>query len=338
MKAEGIRVAVVGASGYAGAEIVRLLDSHPCAQVTVVTSGRSAGKHLREECPWLATDLILEAFDPEHIDAEIVFLCQETGFAMDHVTRILPQARVIDLSADFRLTDLDVYRRFYRRDHTNPALPCKPVYGLPELVDRKEIAEARLVANPGCYPTASLLAIMPIVRAGLLSGSPVLDAKSGVSGAGRSKKETDYLFSELDGGFKAYGAVGHRHTPEISQMAGRAVRFTPHLIPIARGIEVTAHLPIGESITKEGLFEIFADAYMNEPFVVVQHALPSTKQVLGSNRCAIAVDVDPDTGYVVVCSVIDNLVKGAAGQAIQNMNILIGVPEDTGLPKNGVWP
>ena len=338
MKAEGIRGAVVGASGYAGAEIVRLLSNHPCAQVTSVTSGRSAGKPLSEECPWLATDLVLESFTPAQIEADVVFLCQETGFAMDHVAEILPQARVIDLSADFRLTDLDVYRRFYGREHSNPTLSTKPVYGLPELVDRTAIAQAQLVANPGCYPTASLLAVMPIVRAGLLAGTPVIDAKSGVSGAGRSKKETDYLFSELDGGFKAYGVVGHRHTPEISQLVGRAVRFTPHLIPLARGIEATAHLPLTESISKDALFEMYSDAYAKEPFVTVQRAQPSTKQVLGSNRCAIAVDVDPDTGFAVVCSVIDNLVKGAAGQAIQNMNLLIGVPEDTGLPKNGIWP
>jgi N-acetyl-gamma-glutamyl-phosphate reductase len=338
MKAEGIRVAVVGASGYAGAEIVRLLSSHPCAQVTCVTSGRSAGKPLREECPWLATDLILEPFDPSAVEADIVFLCQETGFAMEHVATIVPRARVIDLSADFRLTDLDVYRRFYGRDHLNPNLPVKPVYGLPELVDRQAIASARLLANPGCYPTASLLAIMPVIRAGLLGGTPVIDAKSGVSGAGRSRKETEYLFTELDGGFKAYGVVGHRHTPEISQLAGRAVRFTPHLIPIARGIEVTAHLPLSSAISKDDLFEVYREAYEGEPFVTVQRTQPSTKQVLGSNRCAIAVDVDEDTGHAVVCSVIDNLVKGAAGQAIQNMNLMIGAPEDTGLPKNGIWP
>jgi N-acetyl-gamma-glutamyl-phosphate reductase len=338
MKAEGIRVAVVGASGYAGAEIVRLLENHPCAHVTCVTSGRSAGKPLRDECPWLTTDLILEPFDAERVDADIVFLCQETGFAMEHVASVLPRARVIDLSADFRLTDHEVYRRYYGREHSNPVLPTRPIYGLPELVDREEIAGARLIANPGCYPTAALLAIMPIVRAGLLAGTPVIDAKSGVSGAGRSRKETDYLFSELDGGFKAYAVVGHRHTPEIAQAAGRPVRFTPHLLPLARGIEATAHLPLSAPMTRESLFDLYAEAYEKEPFVRVQQSPPSTKQVLGSNSCAIAVEVDPETGFGVICSVIDNLVKGAAGQAIQNMNLLIGAPEDTGLPKSGLWP
>lgn len=338
MKTEGVRVAVVGASGYAGAEIVRLLDAHPCARVTCVTSSRSAGTPLRAECPWLSTDLVLQPFEPDSLEADIVFLCQETGFAMEHAASILPRARVIDLSADFRLRDLDVYRRYYGREHTNPALPVQPVYGLPELVDHEAIAQARLIANPGCYPTATLLALMPIARAGLLAGTPVVDAKSGVSGAGRSKKETDYLFSELDGGFKAYAPVGHRHTPEIAQMLGRPVRFTPHLIPIARGMEVTAHLPLTEPTSKDRLLELYRDAYAGEPFVSVETAQPSTKQVLGSNRCAIAVEADEDTGYAVVFSVIDNLVKGAAGQAIQNMNLMIGVPEDTALPRNGVWP
>jgi len=338
VKAEGIRVTVVGASGYAGAEIVRLLAVHPCAQVTCVTSGRSAGTPLRSECPWLSTDLVLQPFEPENLEAEIVFLCQESGFAMENVASILPKARVIDLSADFRLRDLEVFRRFYGREHANPALPTEPVYGLPELCDRDAIAAARLIANPGCYPTASLLAIIPIVRAGLLAGTPIVDAKSGVSGAGRSRKETDYLFSELDGGLKAYAAVGHRHTPEIAQMVGRPVRFSPHLAPFARGLEATAHLPLTEVTTKEKLTELYSSFYQGEPFVSIESRPPSTKQVLGSNRCAISVDFDPDTGYAVVSSVIDNLVKGAAGQAIQNMNLMIGAPETTGLPMDGVWP
>jgi N-acetyl-gamma-glutamyl-phosphate reductase len=257
---------------------------------------------------------------------------------MEHAAAILPQARIVDLSADFRLKDHAVYRRYYNREHLNPDLPSVPVYGLPELVDRDEIANARLIANPGCYPTASLLALMPLVKAGLVGGVPVIDAKSGVSGAGRSRKETDYLFSELSGGFKAYAPVGHRHTPEIAQLAGRPIRFTPHLIPAARGIEATAHVPLAKSLSKEELFDLYQKAYAHEPFVRMQKTMPSTKQVMGSNRCDIAVEVDEETGYAVVFSVIDNLVKGAAGQAIQNMNLMIGAPEDTGLPKDGVWP
>jgi N-acetyl-gamma-glutamyl-phosphate reductase len=209
------------------------------------------------------------------------------------------------------------------------------VYGLPELVDRRGIAGARLVANPGCYPTAALLGLMPLVRAGILEGTPVIDAKSGVSGAGRSRKETDYLFSELAGGFKAYATTGHRHIPEIEQMTGVKVRFTPHLIPTPRGLEVTTHVPIAPGAD---LMRLYREAYEKEPFVDLHTAPPSIKQVVGSNRCAIYPGYDEHTGFAVICSVIDNLVKGAAGQAIQNMNLMAGIDETTGLPRNGVWP
>ncbi len=326
-------VAVVGATGYAGAEIVRLLAGHPCAQVVSVTSGRNPGKALRDECPWLASDLVLESFEPAAVKTDVVFLCQESGFAMKHARDLVGRTRVIDLSADYRLKDPEVYRRYYKADHTDIDLPS--VYGLPELVDRESIAAARLVANPGCYATAILLGLTPIVRAGLVVGVPVVDAKSGVSGAGRARKETDYLFSELDGGFKAYMVDGHRHTPEIEQLAGLTIRFTPHLIPIPRGIHATLHVPIkGEA----DLSSLFRDFYRDAPFVSIQEAPPNTKQVTGSNRCVISALYDERTGYAVICSVIDNLVKGAAGQAIQNMNIMLGLPEETGLPVDGLWP
>ena len=196
----------MGATGYAGAEIVRLLSRHPCAEVALVTSGRSAGKHLREECPWLASDLVLQEFEAESLTADITFLCQEAGFAMEHARELLPRTRIIDMSADFRLDDKEQYRTYYKAEHTAPDLEA--VYGLPELVSREAIASATLVANPGCYPTASLLGLMPLVKASLVAGTPVIDAKSGVSGAGRSRKETEYLFTELDGGFRAWQAAG----------------------------------------------------------------------------------------------------------------------------------
>ena len=333
-----IRVAVVGATGYGGAEVIRLLASHPQVTVTQATSSRLAGKPLRDECPWLNTDLILTEFDLASLDTDFTFLCQETGFAMDHVGGLLGKTRIIDLSADFRLEDLAVYESYYGRKHTNPHLTTRPVYGLPELVSREAIASADLVANPGCYPTASLLAIMPLVKAGLVNGVPVIDAKSGVSGAGRSRKETEYLFSEINGGFRAYGVVGHRHTAEIEQLSGLTVRFTPHLIPVSRGIHSTAHVPLNRAVTGAELNEMYRTFYSAEPFVTVQEALPSTKQVLGSNRCAISVAADERSQYAVVCSVIDNLVKGMAGQAIQNLNLMAGLPEVTGLPMDGIWP
>lgn len=336
--AESIRVAVVGATGYGGAEIVRLLANHPCARVTTVTSSRLAGRPLREECPWLGTDLILSALDPERLDADFVVLAQENGFAMENAAALLPHARIIDLSADFRLKDHAIYKQYYKRDHANPDLPTEPVYSIPELTDHEKIASARLLANPGCYPTATLLALTPLAQAGLITGTPVVDAKSGVSGAGRSKKETEYLFSELAGGFKAYGVTGHRHTPEIEQGIGRAVRFTPHLVPMTRGIHATAHVPVAEGTTKESLREVFREFYRDARFVRLVDAPPSTKQVQGSNRCDLFVDYDDHTGMAVVISVIDNLVKGMAGEAIQNLNLMAGLPEETGLPLDAVWP
>lgn len=331
-----IRVAVIGATGYGGAELVRLLAGHPRATVTTVTSGRSAGKLLRDECPWLATDLVLSSFAPDTLDADVALLAQESGFAMEYAPTLSRRMKVIDLSADFRLKDPAVFESTYGRPHACPDLPS--VYGLPELVDRRELAQAQVVANPGCYPTASLLALVPLIRAGLVAGIPTIDAKSGVSGAGRSKKETDFLFSELAGGFKAYAVTGHRHIPEIEQQAGLTVRFVPHLIPSARGIHATVHVPLTKPISTEALRELYREATQAEPFLQVQDTPPSTKQVQGSNRCILSPFGDERTQSATVLSVIDNLVKGAAGQAIQNMNLLFGLPETTGLPLNGVWP
>ena len=334
MAHRGLRVAVVGASGYAGAEIVRLLASHPCAEVALATSGRSAGRRLSELCPWLHTDLVLSDFDPASLRADFTFLCQEAGFALEHAPELLATTRVIDLSGDFRLKEPSVYERFYQRERPKGAADVRAVYGLPELTDVEELADAKIVANPGCYPTAALLALMPLIASGTVVGTPIVDAKSGVSGAGRSRKETDYLFSELSGGFKGYAMVGHRHTPEIEQMAGRPVRFSPHLIPAARGIEATIHA----QVTKPPSAEMFQAFYNGRPLVQVVGSPPSTKLVHGSNLCLINVDYDASTEFAVVSSVIDNLVKGAAGQAIQNMNIMAGLPEETGLPVSGVWP
>lgn len=331
--AEHISVVVVGATGYGGAEIIRLLADHPRLRVTAATSARLAGEPLRKECPWLATDLILSAFDPAAVDAEFVVLAQENGFAMANIEALLPRTRVVDLSADFRLRDYDAYRDYYGREHT--ATHVEGTYGLPELFDREAIAASRLIANPGCYPTAALLALTPLAE--FITGVPVIDSKSGVSGAGRSRKETDYLFSELDGGFKAYGVTKHRHTPEIEQGLGRTVRFTPHLVPMPRGIHSTAHIPVSLT-TKAEVQEIFRAKYADERFVQIVDAPPSTKQVRGSNRCDIYVDFDPRTQMAVVISVIDNLVKGMAGQAIQNLNLMAGLPEEMGLPVNAVWP
>jgi len=328
-----LRVAVVGATGYGGAELVRLLSMHPHARVVVATSERLAGAPLAHECPWLATDLVLQAFDPESLDVDVVFLAQEAGFAMLHAGTLLRKSKVVDLSADFRLRDKAVYSATYKREFEAPGVVDEAVYGLPEAGFREKLKSARLVANPGCHATNAILGLKPLVP--FLEGVPVVDSKTGVSGAGRSRKETDYLFSELTGNFKAYAATGHRHIPEIEQQIGVKIRFTPHLIPVSRGIYTTIHAPVRNPDAIAGAYRA---AYAGEPFVRVLDSLPSIKQVTGSNRLDIHVAIDDHTGFAVVSVVQDNLVKGAAGQAIQNMNLMSGFPEDAGLPIHGVWP
>jgi N-acetyl-gamma-glutamyl-phosphate reductase len=329
-----IRVAIVGATGYTGAELVRLLSSHSGIDVVAATSGRAAGERLDKHCPWLSTDIILSTFVPEEIDADVVFLAQENGFAAKVAPSLVKRGiRVVDLSADYRLLDEVAYEAHYKMPRAAFDFPV--AYGLCELADREQIRNAALVANPGCYPTATCLALAPLYRAGLVAGTPVIDAKSGVSGAGRSKTDTTYLFSEREGSFAPYAVTGHRHVPEIEQTIGVPVRFTPHLIPAPRGMEVTCHVPItgaGDPVA------LLTDAYSPSPFVRVVSSLPETKQVVGSNRCDVYATVDQHTNYLVTTSVIDNLVKGAAGQAIQNMNIMFGFDETAGLPIHGVWP
>lgn len=332
--AKDIQVAVVGATGYGGAELVRLLAMHPNAEVEVVTSERLAGTKLSDDCPWLSTDLVLQAFDPESLDVDCVFLAQEAGFAMLHAPTLLKKSYVVDLSADFRLLDKAVYESTYKRTWESPGLEHEPVYGLPEAGFRNQIRHGRLIANPGCHATNTILGLKPLVDESLLAGVPVVDSKSGVSGAGRSRKETDYLFSEMTGNFKAYAVTGHRHIPEIEQNIGTKIRFTPHLVPESRGIFTTIHAPVRDGVDLERLRSVYAPS----AFVRLVDQIPSTKQVLGSNRVDIHVALDAHTNFAVITVAQDNLVKGAAGQAIQNMNLMMGLPEETGLPVNGVWP
>ncbi len=326
------RVAVVGGTGYAGAEVVRLLLDHPHFEVAVVTSGRRAGIPMRQECPWLNTDLLLSEYAPDSWQAiDAVVLAQEAGFAAENAAELIPNYRVVDLSADFRLRDPDLYRQYYGK---SPAPNLGAVYGLPELVDRTEIRNARLVANPGCHVTAALLALMPLVRHNLLTGTPIIDTKTGVSGAGRGRKETEYLFSEIAEDIRPYAVTGHRHVPEIEQMVGRPIRFTPHLIPVTRGLLGTIYAPV-----KLADFDaIYREFYAAEPFVRVIDGLPQTKAVRGSNRADLAVRFDERTEMLTVMVAIDNLTKGAGGVAVQNLNLMFGLPETAGLSAGGLWP
>ncbi|CAH2032172.1 N-acetyl-gamma-glutamyl-phosphate reductase [Trichlorobacter ammonificans] len=344
------RIAVAGASGYTGLELIRLLDRHPEVTITCVTSEQSAGKpvsdlfpSLRERC-----DLLLEPLDPATVaaKADLVFTALPHQSAMVVVPAFLAAGKpVVDLSADYRLHDAAVYGQWYE-PHKNPELLPEAVYGLPEL-RREAIRSARLVANPGCYPTSIILGLKPLLAAGLIDPASIIaDSASGVSGAGRSAK-VDSLYCEVNEGYKAYGVGGvHRHTPEIEQelslLAGREVviTFTPHLVPMDRGILSTIYATPLQKVTTEELATLYAETYRDEPFVRPLPAgrFPSTAFVRGSNFCDIGVTVDSRSNRIIVISAIDNLVKGASGQAVQNMNLLCGYPETLGLEGLALYP
>jgi len=345
-----LTVAVVGASGYTGLELVRILHGHPEVSVTCVTSERSAGKRISDLFPTLrgCCDLVLENLEPVRVSekADIIFTALPHKAAMEVVPTFLQLGKkVIDLSADYRLHDAEVYGAWYEQ-HLNPHLLRQAVYGLPE-IRRSEIEGMGLVANPGCYPTSIVLGLAPLLKHGLIDlKSIIADSASGVTGAGRAAK-VDSLYCEVNEGYKAYGVGGvHRHIPEIEQelslLAGEQVTitFTPHLVPMDRGILSTLYAsPLKQTSTAE-LVELYGEFYRGEPFVRVlpQGSLPSTSFVRGSNFCDISPLVDKRTGRILVVSAIDNLMKGASGQAVQNMNIICGFPEKMGLDRPGLFP
>jgi len=344
-----VKVAVVGASGYTGVELIRLLLSHPGVDITCVTSRQNAGENIAAVFPSLLgrIDLACDPVEPALIaaKADFVFTALPHQSAMAVVPELLAAGRqVVDLSADYRLREVSVYEAWYAR-HTSADLLAEAVYGLPELY-RSQVAGARLVANPGCYPTSVALALAPLLRAGLIDPTTlIIDSKSGTSGAGRSAK-VDSLFCEVNEGFKAYGVASHRHTPEIEQtltdLAGErvVVNFTPHLLPVNRGILSTCYATLKAEKSTLELVEAFQQHYAGEPFVRVHPAgsLPNVAFVRGSNFCDLGVVSDPRTGRVIVVSTIDNLVKGAAGQAVQNMNLMLGFEESAGLTALPVFP
>ncbi len=345
-----LKVAVVGASGYTGVELLRLLYSHPQVTVTCVTSEQSAGKPVAALFPSLRNRYhqTLENLEPVRIAdrADFIFTALPHKAAMEVVpTFVRLGKQVVDLSADYRFNDPALYEAWYE-PHLNPELLTKAVYGLPE-IRREKIAEATLVGNPGCYPTCTILALAPLLKQGIIDpGRIIVDAKSGVSGAGRGAK-VDSLYCEVNDGFKAYGVGGvHRHLPEIEQelslLAGRhlTISFTPHLVPMDRGILATIYADLNGNHSTTELLTLYREFYDGEEFVRIlpEGAFPSTAYVKGSNCCDIGLTVDRRTGRVVVVSTIDNLVKGAAGQAVQNMNIMSGFPENMGLDGLALFP
>ena len=342
-----IKVGIVGGTGYTGVELLRLLAQHPEVELKAVTSRTEAGMPVSQMYPNLRGRVDLPFSEPslENLGAcDVVFFATPNGVAMKQVPELLAQGvKIIDLAADFRLKDPAQWQQWYGMPHTSEDLLAEAVYGLPE-VNREAIKTARLVANPGCYPTAVQLGFLPLLKAGLIdSQSLIADAKSGVSGAGR-KAEVATLLCEAGDSFKAYGVAGHRHLPEIKQglasISGASVglTFVPHLLPMIRGIHATLYARLTADVSD--IQALYEQTYQNEAFVDVLPAgsHPETRSVRGANMCRMAVHRPQGGDTVVILSVIDNLVKGAAGQAVQNMNIMCGLPETTGLNHIALLP
>lgn len=341
-----IKVGIVGGTGYTGVELLRILSQHPEVQIEAITSRQEAGMPVSDLFPSLRGRVSLKFCDPAEASLEkcsVVFFATPNGIAMQQTKFLLDAGvRVIDLAADFRIKDVAEWEKWYGMTHSCPDLVAEAVYGLPE-INRDQIKKARLVANPGCYPTAVQLGFLPLIESGIVDMDHLIaDAKSGVSGAGR-KAEVNTLFSEASDNFKAYGVPGHRHLPEIRQglsnMAEKSVglTFVPHLTPMIRGIHATLYARLTADADLQSLFE---ERYANEPFVDVlpMGSHPETRSVRGSNLCRIAVHRPQGSDTVVVLAVTDNLVKGAAGQAVQNMNLMFGLPETLAIDHVALLP
>jgi N-acetyl-gamma-glutamyl-phosphate reductase len=341
-----IKVGIVGGTGYTGIELLRILARHPESELVAITSRKEAGTLASEIFPSLRRIIDLPYSDPARTDlskCDVVFFSTPNTVAMGEARALVEAGvRIVDLSADFRIKDVAVWEKWYKVKHAAPDLVSQAVYGLPE-VNRDKIRRARLVANPGCYPTAVQLGLIPLLRTGAVDlGHLIADAKSGVSGAGK-KAEEHLLFSEAADNFKAYGVSGHRHWPEILQGLGEAagesigLTFVPHLVPMIRGIHATLYARITKAADFQALYE---GRYRDEPFVDVlpEGSEPDTRSVRAANTCRIAIHRPHGRDTLVVLSVIDNLVKGASGQAVQNMNIMFGLKEDMGLTHVAMVP
>jgi N-acetyl-gamma-glutamyl-phosphate reductase len=343
-----MKVGIINVTGYTGVELARLLYQHPEVELTSVTGRSAAGQKLGTVFPHLAgINLTIEA---ELGDVDLVFSAMPHKESVKEIIPLLSRdIKVVDISADFRLKNDSEYQRWYGFTHPASHLLSKAVYGLPELY-RSQVASTQLVANPGCYPTAAILALAPAVKAGLVEPGIIIDSKSGVSGAGRTISLQTH-FSEANENTAAYALEGHRHLPEITQELGQlspgkpfSVTFVPHLVPMTRGIFSTAYATLAQGKLAAGkkgeqqLKELYRDFYKDEPFVRVVDLPPHTKHTLGNNMCLVYPTVDPRAGRLIAISCLDNLVKGAAGQAIQNMNLMLGLPETTGLESLAVYP
>ena len=347
-----VKVGVLGASGYTGAELIRLLNLHPNAEIAFLTANRFAGQRMADVYPHLAHLALPDLISIDEADwsqADVIFCGLPHGTTQETIKRVFdeaPNSKIVDLSADFRLADLDTYAEWYGHAHEAPELQAEAVYGLTEIF-RDEIAKARLVGNPGCYTTAAQLPLIPLVEAGLIDPEGIIvDAKSGVTGAGRAEKQAN-LYCEVSEGMHAYAVGTHRHACEIEQGLTRAnggkpvmTCFTPHLVPMNRGILATNYVRLTGAGSHEELHACLAERYGREPFIQVMPLgiAPATREVRGTNQVRIGVFADRVPGRAILVSVIDNLVKGASGQAIQNMNVMLGLEETAGLDLVAMFP
>lgn len=335
-------VNIAGASGYVGADLIRLVLGHPNFELKNIFAFSKAGLEIGNLFPNLAHKLegrkLLSKQDAPIDECDVLFLALPHTQSQQVVLELTNNdVTVVDLSADFRFENADVFETWYLTPHLNREKQADFVYGLPEL-HRERIASTKYIAAPGCYPTASILAVKPFIDEGLLSGNSIIvDAASGVSGAGAVASDAT-IFGQVDSNYKAYGVAGHRHTPEISKELGVEVLFTPHLVPMPRGILATCYIPCETKITHDELNSIYSKKYSDEPFVHVSDSPPQTKQVTGTNNCVVSAFYDEPTKHIIALSAIDNLVKGAGGQAIQATNISLGLDESSGLSAIALYP
>lgn len=347
-KLEKFRIGVLGASGYTGSEIIRLLSNHPNFQITLMTADRKAGQSIGSVFPHLAKQKLphmVAVKDADFSNVDAVFCCLPHGTTQEIIKGLPSSLKIVDLSADFRLQDVVEYEEWYGQPHSAHELQREAIYGLTE-ISRSDIQSARLIANPGCYPTSIQLPLIPLIKAHLIEvKNIIIDSKSGASGAGRVAKETN-LYTEVAGGVRAYGLTSHRHVPEIEQGLSDAakskvtVSFTPHLIPMIRGMQSNIYVEMASGVSTDDLYDHLNLFYEKEEFVILlnKNEVPCTGHVTGSNYCFMNVFPDRIPGRAIIVSVIDNLVKGASGQALQNLNLMMGIPENTGLRSVPLFP
>lgn len=344
-----IKAGIIGATGYVGQQLVGFLVNHPMCDIGFISSNSYAGIPFSQVYGQYKNVVDMECIDTNKVndhlsEVDVVFIALPHGMAFETAKLCYEKGvKVIDIGADFRLKDIDEYKEWYKLEHRAEELNEKAIYGLAE-VYKEKIAETFLVGNPGCYPTASILSLMPLMKTDLIDKqSIIIDAKSGISGAGRSTK-VDNLYGELNESLKAYAVAGHRHTPEIEQELSNVanedikVSFTPHLIPMNRGILTTSYVKLEKRVTLEKLYKLYKEEYKEASFIRIIDELPETRWVKGTNFCDIALRIDERTNRIIVVSAIDNMIKGAAGQAIQNMNLMFGLEESTGLQALAMLP